>query len=152
MGLALMTARMMQQVFQLSFSDQLVQVIPKVHTILCGVPVVLVVLVIKVSVSLCRLSRHLIRPSEVWFALDFFQHLMHRFSEYSPDILRVSCLRLPCEISPRVIVDVSIRPEIPTLLRDNLLLSLALHLVFFYSLLLIDPIHQLAHTGGRLAS
>ena len=147
-----MTARMMQQVFQLSFSDQLVQVIPKVPTILCGVPVVLVVLVIKVSVSLCRLSRHLIRPSEVWFALDFFQHLMHRFSEYSPDILRVGCLRLPCEISPRAIVDVSIRPEILPLLKDNLLLSLALHLVFFYLLVLIDLIHQLAHAGGRLAN
>ena len=108
MGLALMTARMMQQVFQLSFLDQLVQVIPEVPTILGGVPVVLVVLVIKVPISLCRLSRHLIRPSEVWFALDFFQHLMHRFSEYSPDVLRVSCLQLPCEISPQATVDISI--------------------------------------------
>ena len=152
MGLALMTARMMQQVFQLSFLDQLVQVIPEVPTILGGVPVVLVVLVIKVPISLCRLSRHLIRPSEVWFALDFFQHLMHRFSEYSPDVLRVGCLRLPCEISPQEIVNVSIRLEIPPLLRDNLLLSLALHLVFFYLLVLIDLIHQLAHAGGRLAS
>ena len=77
---------------------------------------------------------------------------MHRFSEYSPDVLRVGCLRFPCEISPRATVDVSIRPEIPHLLRDNLLLSLALHLVFFYALVLIDPIHQLAHAGGRLAS
>ena len=77
---------------------------------------------------------------------------MHRFSKYSLDVLRVGYLRLPCEISPRVIVDVSIRPEIPTFLRDNLLLSLALHLVFFYSLVLIDPIPQLAHAGGRLAS
>ena len=76
---------------------------------------------------------------------------MHRFSEYSPDVLRVGCLRFPCEISPRATVDVSIRPEIPHLLRDNLLLSLALHLVFFYALVLIDPIHQLAHAGGRLA-
>ena len=72
MGLALMTARMMQQVFQLSFSDQLVQVIPEIPAILHGVSVVLVVLAIKVLVSLCRLSRHLIRPSKVWFALDFF--------------------------------------------------------------------------------
>ena len=147
-----MTARMMQQVLQLSFSDQLVQVIPEVPAILSGVSVVLVVLAIKVLVSLYRLSRHLIRPSKVWFALDFFQHLMHRFSEYNLDVLRVGYLRLPCEISPRVIVDVSIRPEIPTLPRDNLLLSLALHLVFFYSLVLIDLIHQLVHTGGRLAS
>ena len=103
-------------------------------------------------VSLCQLSRHLIRPSEVWFALDFFQHLMHQFSEYSPDILRVGCLRLPCEISPRATIDVSIQLEIPHLLRDNLLLFLALHLVFFYSLVLINLIHQLAHASGRLAS
>ena len=114
--------------------------------------VVLVVLAIKVLVSLCELSHHLIRPSKVWFALDFFQYLMHGFSEYSPDVLRVSCLRLPCEISPQVTVGVSVRPEIHPFLRDNLLLSLALHLVFFYSLVLIDPIHQLAHAGGRLAS
>ena len=114
--------------------------------------VVLVVLAIKVLVLLCGLSHHLIRPSKVWFALDFFQHLLHWFSEYSLDILRVGCLRLPCKISPRATVGVSIRPEIPLLLRDNLLLSLALHLVFFYSLVLIDPIHQLVHAGGRLAS
>ena len=105
-----------------------------------------------VSVQLCGLSRHLIQPSKVWFALDFFQHFMHWFSEYSPDVLRVGCLRLPCEISPRMTVGVSVQPEIPPLLRDNLLLSLALHLVFFYSLVLIDPIHQLAHAGGRLVS
>ena len=77
---------------------------------------------------------------------------MHRFSEYSPDVLRVSCLRLPCEISPRTTIGVSVRPEIPPLLKDNRLLSLALHLVFFYSLVLIDLIHQLVHAGGRLAS
>ena len=103
-----MTAGMMQQVLQLFFSDQLVQVIPEVPAILCGVSVVLVVLAIKVLVSLYRLSRHLIWPSKVWFALDFFQHLMRRFSEYSPDVLRVGYPRLPCEISHRVIVDVSI--------------------------------------------
>ena len=137
---------------QLSFSDQLVQVIPEVPAILRGLSVVLVVLAIKVLVSLCGLSRHLIRPSKVWFALDFFQHLMHRFLEYSPDVLRVGCLLFPCEISPRATIDVSVQLEIPSLLRDNLFLSLALHLVFFYSLVLIDPIPQLAHAGGRLAS
>ena len=103
-------------------------------------------------VSLCGLSRHLIQPSKVWFTLDFFQHLMHWFSKYSSDILRIGCLRLPCKISPRATVGVSVRPEIPHFLRDNLLLSLALHLVFFYSLILINLIHQLAHVSGRLAS
>ena len=37
-------------------------------------------------------------------------------------------------------------------MRDNLLLSLTLQLVFFYSFILVDLIHQLAHTGRRLAS
>ena len=77
---------------------------------------------------------------------------MHWFSEYSTDNLRIGCLRLPCEISPRTIAVISVRPKIPPLLRDNLLFSLALQLVFFYLFILIDLIHQLAHTGGRLAS
>ena len=66
-----MTTRMMQEVFQLSFSDQLVQIIPEIPAILYGVSVVLVVLAIKVLVSLCGLSRHLIQPSKVRFVLDF---------------------------------------------------------------------------------
>ena len=137
---------------QLSFSDQLVQVIPEVPATLCGMPVILVVLAIKVLVLLCGLSRHLIWPYKVWFALNFFQHLMHWFLEYNPDVLCIGCLWLPCEISPQATVSVSIQPEIPPLLRDNLLLSLALYLVFFYSLILIDLIHQLGYVGGRLAS
>ena len=114
--------------------------------------VVLVILAIKVLISLRGLSRHLIQPSKVWLVLDFFQHLIHWFSEYNPDILRIGCLQLPYEISPRAIVGISIRPEIPPLLRDDLLLSLTLQLVFLYSLVLINPIHQLAHAGGKLAS
>ena len=46
MGLTLMTTGMMQEVLQLSFSDELVQVVPKVPAILRGMPVVLVVLAI----------------------------------------------------------------------------------------------------------
>ena len=77
---------------------------------------------------------------------------MHRFLEYNADSLCIGCLRLPCEISPRAIAVISIRPEIPHLLRDNLLFSPALQLVFLYSFILINPIHQLAHTDGRFAS
>ena len=65
-----MIARMMQEVFQLFFSDQLVQIIPDILAILRGMSVVLVVLAIKVLVSLCELSCHLIRPSKVRFVLD----------------------------------------------------------------------------------
>ena len=67
-----MTIRMMQKVLQLSFSDQLVQIILQVPVTLRGMSVVLVVLVIKVLVSLRGLSHHLIRPSKVWLVLDFF--------------------------------------------------------------------------------
>ena len=140
-GLALMTTGMMQKMLQLSFSDQLVQIISKVPAVLRDVSMVLVILAIKVLISLHGLSRHLIQPPKVWLVLDFFQHLMHWFSEYSPDSLRIGCLQLPCEISPQTIAVISVRPEIPPLLRDNLLLSLALQLFFLYSFILIDPIH-----------
>ena len=76
-GLALMTTGMMQKVLQLSFSDQLVQIVPEVPAILYGMSVVLVVLAIKVLIALRGLSRHLIRPPKVWLVLDFLQHLMH---------------------------------------------------------------------------
>ena len=59
---------------------------------------------------------------------------------------------MPYEISHRAIAVISVRPEIPHLLRDNLLFPFALQLVFLYSFILIDLIHQLMHTGGRLAS
>ena len=99
--------------------------------------VVLVILAIKVLIALRGLSRHLIRLPKVWLVLDFLQHLMHWFSKYSTDSLRAGCFRLPCEVFPRAIAVILIRPEIPHLLRNNLLLSLALQLVFLYSYLSI---------------
>ena len=77
---------------------------------------------------------------------------MYWISEHSTDSLCVGCPRLPYEISPLAIAVISIRPEIPPLLRNNLLFSLTMQLVFLYSFILINPIHQLAHTGGKLAS
>ena len=65
MGLTLITTGMMQEVLQLSFSDELVQVVPKVSAILCGMPVVLVVLAIDVRIALRELFGHLIWPSKV---------------------------------------------------------------------------------------
>ena len=113
---------------------------------------VLVVLVVKVLIALRGLSRHLIRLLKVWLVLNFLQHTMYWLSEYSTDILCVGYSRLPYEISPRAVAVISVRPEISHLLRDNLLFSLTLQLVFLYSFILIDPIYQLAHTSGRLAS
>ena len=114
--------------------------------------VVLVVLAIKVLIAPRGFPRHLIRPLKVWFVLDFLQHLMYWFLKHSTDSLCVNCSVLPYEISSRAIVVVSVQPEIPPLLRDNLFLSLTLQLVFLYSFILVNPIHPLAHIGGRLAS
>ena len=114
--------------------------------------VVLVVLAIKVLIAPRGLSCHLIRPLKVWLVLDFLQHPMYWFSECSIDSLCVGYSGLPYEISPRAVAVISVRPKIPPFLRDNLLFSLTLQLVFLYSFILIDSIHQLAHTGSRLAN
>ena len=47
------------------------------------------VLTIEVSVSLFRISHHLVGPFEEGFVLNFFQHLMHWLLEYSLDHLIV---------------------------------------------------------------
>ena len=60
MSLALMTTGMMQKVLQLSFLDQLIQIVPEVPTVLYGMSVVLVILAIKVLIVLRGLSCHLI--------------------------------------------------------------------------------------------
>ena len=60
MSLALMTTGMMQKVLQLSFLDQLIQIVLEVPTVLYGMSVVLVILAIKVLIALRGLSCHLI--------------------------------------------------------------------------------------------
>ena len=45
---------------------------------------ILMVLTVEVSVSLFGISHHLIRPFVEGLVLDFFQYLMHWFSEYNP--------------------------------------------------------------------
>ena len=121
-----MTTRMMQEVLQLSFSDELVQVVPKVPAILRGMPVVLVVLAIKVLIAPRGIFGHFIWPSKVWLALDILQHPVYWFSEYNINSLRIGCSGLHYEISPWAVAVVSIRPEIPHLLGDNLLFSFTL--------------------------
>ena len=77
---------------------------------------------------------------------------MYRFSEYDVNRLRVGLSGLPCEISPRTVIVVSIQPEITPLLRDNLLLSFPLQLVLFHSFVFVNLVHKLTYTGDRLAS
>ena len=52
-------------------------------------PMILMILAIKVTISLFKISHHLIGSFEEGFILDFFQYLMHRLSEEYTDNLSV---------------------------------------------------------------
>ena len=121
----------MQKLPQFAFLDQLVQVIPQISTVLYGVPLVLVVLLIKTLTAL--------------------QGLMHRFSEHRINHLGTSRPRLPRKVPSRLVVIVSIQPKIPLFLRDNLSLTFPLLLVFLNPLILVNLVHELVHTGDRLS-
>ena len=71
-GLSPQTTRMMQQLFQFFLSDKLVQMIPQAPTIFCGMPMILMILAIEVTVSLFGISHHLIGPFEEGFIFYFF--------------------------------------------------------------------------------
>ena len=74
---------------------------------------------------------------------------MYWISEHSIYHLRGCRLRLPSKIPTRSTVVVMVQPEIPHLLRDNFALSLALLLVLFNPLVLVNSIHELAYTVDR---
>ena len=61
-------------------------------------------------------------------------------------------LDCPSKIPQGSVIVVAIQPEIPHFLRDNLTFSLALLLVLFNCLILINPIHKLVHIGNRFPS
>ena len=46
----------------------------------------------------------------------------------------------------------AVRPEVPPLLRDNLRFVVSHLLVFFDSLVLVNSVHELAHTGDQFPS
>ena len=60
-----MTTGMMQKVLQLSFSDQLVQIVLEVSVVICDMSVVLMILAIKVLIAPHGLSCYFIRPPKV---------------------------------------------------------------------------------------
>ena len=80
---------MMQQLFQFTFSDKLIQMIPQTSAVLGSVTMVSMVLTIEISVFLFRVSHHLIGPYEEGLIFNLFQDLMHGLSEYSSDYLIV---------------------------------------------------------------
>ena len=74
---------------------------------------------------------------------------MYWISEHNIDHLKGCKLRQPSKIPTRSTVVVTVRPEIPHLLRDNLALSLPLLVVLFNPLVLVNPIHELAYIVNR---
>ena len=80
------------------------------------------------------------------------QNLMHRFTEHSIDHLRSCRPKLPGKIPLGSVIFVTVQPEIPPFLKDNLTLSLALLLVLFNPLILVNLIHELAYTDDKFLS
>ena len=93
---------------------------PQCHAIFCIMPPLLVVLAVKVLVTLRGVSSYLIWPFKVWLILKFFQDFVYWFSEHNTNYLSISSSRVPSKISLRSVVIVSIRPEIPFILRATL--------------------------------
>ena len=141
-----------KKLFQPSISNQLLQVIPQSSTVLDGVSSFLVVLVMKTLVALHGISSHLVWPFEIWLILDLFQDLMHWLSEHRVNHLRSRRPRLPSKIPSGPATIVSIRPEIPPLLRDNLTLPFTLLLVFLDLHVFIDAVHKPTHTPYQFLS
>ena len=126
--------------------------IPQVLAFFGGVFLILVVVAIKALIVPHGISCHLIWPFEKRLILNLFQHLTHWLSEHSINCLRVSSFGLPNKVSLWSVIIVSVRLEIPHLLRDNLSLTFPLLLVFLNPFVLINLVHELAHTSDKLAS
>ena len=96
------------------------------------------------------ISSHFVWPFEVGLVLDLLQYLMHWFLEHSVNHLRSYRFRFSPKIPSGSVIVVSVRPEIPPLLRGNLTLSFVLLLVFPDLLVLINAIHKPTNTPYRL--
>ena len=106
----------------------------------------------KALVTFYGVSPYLVWPFEIQFILDFFQNLVHGFSEYNSNHLSGSWARMPNKISPWLAVVIPIRPKISSVLRNYLSLSFSLLLVLFNPLMLINTIHELTHTPSKFSS
>ena len=71
---------------------------------------------------------------------------MHQLTEHCANHLSSSKPRLPSKVSPGLVIIVPVRPKIPLILRDILRLSFPLLLVLLDSLILINMVHEPAHT------
>ena len=103
--------------------------------------VVSMVLTIEISISLFRVSHHLIGPFEEGFVLNLFQDLMNGFSKYSSDHLIVIPHLLFSIIPSQPVIIVSVRPKFSPFLRDKLSFLFSLLLINFYPFILVHLIH-----------
>ena len=81
---------MMQNLLQLSFSDQLVQMVSQISTVLPSVPLVLMVLATKALVTPHEVSSHLVWLFEERLILYLLQNLMHQLLEHRINRLSTS--------------------------------------------------------------
>ena len=110
------------------------------------------ILTIEISVSLFRVSHHLIGPFEEGLVFNIFQDLMHGLSEYSSDYLVVTGYLLLSVIPSRPVIIIPVRPEFSPFLRDKLSFPfslLLLLLIIFYPFILIHSIYQLLQAGDQ---
>ena len=125
--------------------------VPQISTVFYNMSLNLEILAIKTLIVPHGVSCHLIWPFEEWLILNLLQNMMHRLPEHRVNRLSIGRPWLPSKVPPRSVVVVSVRLEIPYLLRDNLNLSFPLLLVFLNPLVLINPVYELVHTGDRFA-
>ena len=118
--------------------------VPSDLTILYGMPMILMILAIEVMVKLFRISYHLIWSFEKWFIFNLLQYLMHWLSEHCTNYLGIGRPQLTYIVPSRPVIIISVRPEIPPFLRDNLSLPFSLLLVIFDPLVLINSVYELA--------
>ena len=126
--------------------------VPQCSAVLGGTSPFLVVLAVKALVAPQRVFTHSVQSFKIWLVFYLLQNLMHWFTKHSIDHLRSCRPRLPDKIPSESVIFVTVRPEIPPLLRDNLTLSLAFLLVLFNPLTLVNPIHELVYTDDRFPS
>ena len=79
----------------------------------------------------CRVSTHLIGPSEAWLIFYFLQNLVHRLPKHSANYLGSNRSSMPSKISSRSVIIVPLWLEILTILRNYFGFPLSLLLVLF---------------------
>ena len=102
------------------------------------------ILTIEISVSLFRVSHHLVGPFEEGLIFNLFQDLVHRLSEYSSDHLAVTGYLLLSIIPSRPVIIIPVRPKFSPFLRDKFSFPfslLLLLLIIFNPFILIHSIH-----------